>query len=142
MILVPVTQGYRNRYILSLYFLWNKQRSLILHIFCTTERCFYQFNKLFRELELLQHNVSCFLIRDPVLKTFKVCFLFHNQWYYTCLYSLDLTLKIEQKNHQFPFGTAVQSKRIADCYDDNSNDGYCSFVNENYNWMVDTYRWA
>ena len=24
--------------------------------------------------------------------------------------------------------------------DDNSNDGYCSFVNENYNWMVDTYR--
>ena len=52
----------------------------------------------------------------------------------------DLTLKIVQKNQQFPFGTAVQSKRIADCYDDNSNDGYCSFVNENYNWMVDTYR--
>ena len=52
----------------------------------------------------------------------------------------NLTLKIEQRNQQFPFGTAVQSQRIADCYDDHLNDGYCSFVNENYNWMVDTYR--
>ena len=51
-----------------------------------------------------------------------------------------LFLELEQKNHLFPFGTAVRSQFIADCLDADFNDGYCSFVNENYNWMVDNFR--
>ena len=52
----------------------------------------------------------------------------------------DLVLEIEQKSHNFPFGTAVKSTRIADCYDANADDKYCEFVRDNFNWLVDTYR--
>ena len=57
----------------------------------------------------------------------------------------QLLLEVTQKGHEFPFGTAVQSSRLADCWDagDGShpvNDAYCSFVGENFNWIVDTYR--
>ena len=53
----------------------------------------------------------------------------------------DLQIEIEQKNHKFPFGTAVKSSRIADCYDANEDDLYCGFVRDNFNWLVDTYRY-
>ena len=52
----------------------------------------------------------------------------------------EITLEIQQKNHLFPFGTAVKSHWIADCLDENYNDGYCTFVNENYNWLVANYQ--
>ena len=61
----------------------------------------------------------------------------------TSLYQLEL--EVTQLGHEFPFGTAVQSSRIADCWDAGNvshpvNDAYCSFVGENFNWIVDTYR--
>ena len=57
----------------------------------------------------------------------------------------QLVLEVTQLGHDFPFGTAVQSSRIADCWDAGNrshpvNDAYCSFVAENFNWIVDTYR--
>ena len=52
----------------------------------------------------------------------------------------NLQIEIEQKNHKFPFGTAVKSSRIADCYDAKEDDLYCGFVRDNFNWLVDTYR--
>jgi len=57
----------------------------------------------------------------------------------------QLVLEVTQLGHKFPFGTAVKSPRIANCWDaDNGshpvNDAYCSFVGENFNWVVDTYR--
>ena len=57
----------------------------------------------------------------------------------------QLELEVTQLGHEFPFGTAVQSSRIADCWDAGNgshpvNDAYCSFVGENFNWIVDTYR--
>ena len=60
----------------------------------------------------------------------------------------DLIIEIEQKNHQFPFGTAVRSQNIADCLDNEEsldgnnveNQRYCNFVNNNFNWMVDNFR--
>ena len=53
----------------------------------------------------------------------------------------DVQIEIEQKNHKFPFGTAVKSTRIAECYDANEDDLYCEFVRDNFNWLVDTYRY-
>ena len=60
----------------------------------------------------------------------------------------DLIIEIEQKNHQFPFGTAVRSQNIADCLDNEEsldknnveNQRYCNFINDNFNWMVDNFR--
>ena len=51
-----------------------------------------------------------------------------------------LFVEIEQKNHKFPFGTAVQSTKIAECFDAKHDDRYCVFVRDNFNWMVDSYR--
>ena len=57
----------------------------------------------------------------------------------------QLMLEVRQLGHGFPFGTAVKSPRIAACWDAANgfqpvNDAYCNFVEENYNWVVDTYR--
>ena len=58
----------------------------------------------------------------------------------------QLAIEVTQTRHNFPFGGAVQSSRIADCWDAGDgyhnpvNDAYCSFVQENFNWIVDTYR--
>ena len=57
----------------------------------------------------------------------------------------QLMLEVRQLGHGFPFGTAVKSPRIAACWDSANgfqpvNDAYCNFVEENYNWVVDTYR--
>ena len=52
----------------------------------------------------------------------------------------DLVLEMVQDNHAFPFGTAVKSATIAACLDAGEEDAYCSFVRENFNWVVDTYR--
>ena len=57
----------------------------------------------------------------------------------------QLVLEVTQLAHSFPFGTAVKSPRIAACWDAGDgdqpvNDAYCNFVEENYNWVVDTYR--
>jgi len=52
----------------------------------------------------------------------------------------DLTLEVEQTEHFFPFGTAVKSDKIAACWDSKEDTPYCSFVRENFNWMVDSYR--
>lgn len=51
----------------------------------------------------------------------------------------DLTVEIKQMNHSFPFGTAVITPRIRSCYDSDEDDNYCSFVRDNFNWLVDTY---
>ena len=51
-----------------------------------------------------------------------------------------LSLDIQQTQHLFPFGQAVKSSIIADCFDQQSDDNYCNFVSQNFNWMVDTYR--
>ena len=57
----------------------------------------------------------------------------------------QLMLEVTQLAHSFPLGTAVKSPRIAACWDAGDgtqpvNDAYCNFVEENYNWVVDTYR--
>ena len=57
----------------------------------------------------------------------------------------QLMMEVAQLAHSFPFGTAVKSPRIAACWDAGDgtqpvNDAYCKFVEENYNWVVDTYR--
>jgi len=52
----------------------------------------------------------------------------------------DWKLEVVHENHSFPFGTAVQSPRIASCWDSGEDDAYCLFVKENFNWLVDTYR--
>ena len=52
----------------------------------------------------------------------------------------DLVLEVVQDSHAFPFGTAVKSANIAACLDGGQEDNYCSFVRENFNWVVDTYR--
>ena len=57
----------------------------------------------------------------------------------------QLMLEVTQLAHSFPFGTAVKSPRIAACWDAGDgtqpvNDAYCKFMEENYNWVVDTYR--
>ena len=51
-----------------------------------------------------------------------------------------LTVDVQQKTHNFPFGQAVQSKSLSDCYLANYESKVCSHVSENYNWIVDTYR--
>ena len=56
-----------------------------------------------------------------------------------------LSLDIKQTNHLFPFGQAVKSSIIASCYDEmgaaaENIKNYCSFVSQNFNWIVDTYR--
>ena len=54
----------------------------------------------------------------------------------------DLTINYQQLTHQFPFGHAVISDRISDCQVGNQEwTEYCDYVAENYNWIVDTYRW-
>ena len=57
----------------------------------------------------------------------------------------QLVMEVTQRGHNFPFGTAVKSSRLADCWDAGNgsqpvNDAYCSFVGENFNWIVDEYR--
>ena len=57
----------------------------------------------------------------------------------------QLVMEVTQRGHNFPFGTAVKSSKLADCWDAGNgsqplNDAYCSFVGENFNWIVDEYR--
>ena len=52
----------------------------------------------------------------------------------------SLRLEIKQTQHLFPFGQAVKSPLIANCYDQAADDNYCNFVSQNFNWLVDTYR--
>jgi len=52
----------------------------------------------------------------------------------------ELTLEVDQTDHLFPFGTAVKSDKIAACWDAKEDTPYCSFVRENFKWMVDSYR--
>ena len=52
----------------------------------------------------------------------------------------ELSVEVEQVSHSFPFGQAVVSQTIADCSDDGEDDNYCTYVKDNFNWLVDTYR--
>ena len=52
----------------------------------------------------------------------------------------QLVLEVHQVDHAFPFGTAVKSPTIAACWDAGEDDAYCSFVRDNFSWLVDTYR--
>ena len=52
----------------------------------------------------------------------------------------QLSLEVEQLSHSFPFGQAVVSTNIAACHLAGEEDNYCSFVSNNFNWLVDTYR--
>ena len=49
-------------------------------------------------------------------------------------------MEVEQVSHTFPFGQAVNSERIAECQHSGIDDGQCSFIRANYNWIVDTFR--
>ena len=51
----------------------------------------------------------------------------------------DLQLEVNQKSHQFGFGSAVQSLEISRCQD-GEESSYCTFAKENFNFMSDTYR--
>ena len=51
-----------------------------------------------------------------------------------------LTLDVQQQTQNFPFGQAVVSEDIADCHLSGYDTKLCSHVSENYNWIVDTYR--
>ena len=52
----------------------------------------------------------------------------------------QLVLEVHQVDHAFPFGTAVKSPTIAACWEAGEDDAYCSFVRDNFSWLVDTYR--
>ena len=52
----------------------------------------------------------------------------------------ELSLEVEQLSHSFPFGQAVASNNIAACHSAGEDDNYCSYVSNNFNWLVDTYR--
>ena len=52
----------------------------------------------------------------------------------------ELSLEVEQLSHSFPFGQAVVSNNIAACHSAGEDDNYCSYVSNNFNWLVDTYR--
>ena len=52
----------------------------------------------------------------------------------------ELSIEVEQLSHSFPFGQAVWSDNIAGCQEEGENDNYCSYVEQNFNWLVDTYR--
>ena len=52
----------------------------------------------------------------------------------------ELSIEVEQLSHSFPFGQAVTSNTLAACYDTGEDDNYCSYVQDNFNWLVDTYR--
>ena len=52
----------------------------------------------------------------------------------------ELSIEVEQLSHSFPFGQAVTSKTLAACYSAGEDDNYCSYVRDNFNWLVDTYR--
>ena len=53
-----------------------------------------------------------------------------------------LTINYQQLTQGFPFGHAVISDRISDCQVGNQEwTEYCEYVADNYNWIVDTYRW-
>ena len=52
----------------------------------------------------------------------------------------ELSIEVEQLSHSFPFGQAVMSSNIAGCQEAGENDNYCSYVGQNFNWLVDTYR--
>ena len=52
----------------------------------------------------------------------------------------ELSVEVEQVSHSFPFGQAVNSERIAECQHSGTDDGQCSFIRANYNWIVDTFR--
>ena len=52
----------------------------------------------------------------------------------------ELVLEVDQLSQRFPFGQAVNSKSIAGCYLTGADDGECSFIRNNYNMIVDTFR--
>ena len=52
----------------------------------------------------------------------------------------ELSIEVEQLSHSFPFGQAVTSISLAGCYSAGEDDNYCSYVQNNFNWLVDTYR--
>ena len=52
----------------------------------------------------------------------------------------ELSLEVEQLTHSFPFGQSVASMNIAECHDSGLDDNYCTYVKENFNWLVDGYR--
>jgi len=51
-----------------------------------------------------------------------------------------LELEITQLTHKYPFGQAVQGPAIAECQTIGVDNNYCSYVKNNFNWVVDTFR--
>jgi len=51
-----------------------------------------------------------------------------------------LELEFTQLSHKYPFGHAVQGPTIADCQTSGVDNNYCSYMKNNFNWVVDTYR--
>ena len=52
----------------------------------------------------------------------------------------ELSLEVVQVSHSFPFGQAVASKTIAACHEAGEDDNYCTFIRQNYNWLVSSFR--
>ena len=48
----------------------------------------------------------------------------------------ELTLELTQVRHRFPFGTALNGKKIKACVDSGEDDAYCSFARDNFNFVV------
>ena len=48
---------------------------------------------------------------------------------------------IFQLSHSFPFGHAVKSPMISQCHESGTDDEFCQHIANNYNLVVDTFRY-
>jgi len=50
------------------------------------------------------------------------------------------TLQVEQKTHNFAFGTALDCGHVSECLQSEVDDEYCQFASDHYNMLVCAYR--
>ena len=50
------------------------------------------------------------------------------------------TLQVDQKTHNFAFGTALDCGHISECLQSGVDDEYCQFASDHYNMLVCAYR--
>ena len=52
------------------------------------------------------------------------------------IYGQNVKLQVTQTTSSFPLGTAVKASMLATCLDDGVDDSYCTFVKDNFNFLV------
>ena len=48
----------------------------------------------------------------------------------------DIYIELNQLRHRFPFGTALNGRKIRQCAESGIDDLYCSFAKDNFNYIV------